>query len=201
MAIAAGSAAAVVAQVRATKGTYSLRVLCVDGETRDVNVPPTRKKWEQLTSIIEGLEWMRIELRDTKKNTIGVIESGLDDLDDIDGDDEDRLDKRTIDMCGRLLKLMLSAQDVALKRDENKSAMLIESHVKLARVLTELVSSLAGLYGANLKTLQEANAANPEDELASMSFMRDLPSMMQAYAAIKQAQAASGPAGPTNGEK
>ena len=197
MAADIGTSVDVVAKVKATRGTHSLRVLCSDGETRDVAIPTARKKWEQLAAILHGLDWMRIELRDIKKQTIGTIEAGVDEMDELDDDDMEGQDRRVIVLAGQMTKLMLSAQDVALMRDEKKTALLVDSHVKLTRVLTELVSALASLYGASLKA--QSLTGDPEDDgLVSMGFMKDLPAMMQAYAAIKQASGAV--AAPTNGK-
>lgn len=170
----------------------SLRVVLLDGEVKEVSIPGKRKKWGQVRSILDKLSWIRLECLDAKKGVVDIVEN------DDPGEDMEELEG----YAGhhQFLALMLKAQDVALRRDEERGREANKMILELSRVMMSRLVALEKAFAANLRMAQKfaASAAEgEEDGLMSDPLMEMLaPLLMQRMMGMKPPAVPDPPATP-----
>jgi len=92
------------------------RVILVDGEARDVSLEGGRQRWTPAAKAIAAMPWVRVEFLDAKERLKAAIDNGgaATDVEDIAL--ADRGSGGTAARELHLMKLLLSAQDIALQR-------------------------------------------------------------------------------------
>jgi len=141
--------AAVVEKLKSLKAA-KLRVECLDGEVRRVKVSTSRKRWAQLRTMLEALEWVTVEAQNARGETLHVFDSGIRPDDE---DEPESMDARVVELARRMLDLTLTAQDKALARQTEHVKELLDSAVKLNRVMADRLIAVERMYEAKLKTI------------------------------------------------
>lgn len=133
---------------------FALRVMCADGETRDVAVPQVRRRWVKLEGTLGHLRWVRVEALDKSGKIVGVYENPdyeAAELEDIEGE----MDRQT-GQVAQLVNIMLKAQDVALKRQGDRDKLVIDQLVRVVDILTQRTRQLEQHYAQNYALAQRA---------------------------------------------
>jgi len=164
----------------------SLRATLADGSVREL-APPAgkRKRWSQITTLLDRMAWVSLELLDVKGRLVDCVEN------DQAGDIEDIQDATpgAVGTAAKLLTIMLRGQDVALKRHGSMVESLVNANLRLCDVLMGRVESLEKGASANLKMAEKyarkLAAAGDEDEngLMSSDLVADLMPMLLAKVA------------------
>lgn len=154
----------VIAQLKRTPKLHQLSVLCLDGATRKILVGAQRQKWQALGKVLEALEWECIEGTDKDGAVLVVIGEEIED------EADDGAGSKMIRAQGSLVKIMLEAQDVALKRQGEHLGRLLDGCVQLTETLTKRIISLENMYAANLRLVQDVvGTSGDEDEGSNMT--------------------------------
>lgn len=149
-----------------------LRVFCRDSdEAKAVAIPATRKKWERLGALLDGLEWTRIEALDARGNITGVVAR------DEDEPEPEQVELNEAEQVAPMVSLMLKAQQVALQQQSVLLKPLIDGMAKLVQVQTEALGAVAGAYRMALaaaSTAAPAGGGRSEDGDGDQALFRFL---------------------------
>jgi hypothetical protein len=168
------------------------RVILVDGEARDVSLEGGRQRWTPAARAIAAMPWVRVEFLDAKERLKAAIDNGGAATDVEDLALAERGTGGTAARELHLLKLMLSAQDVALQRQAELVKPAIEAirlamrdvfeqltqSRKHARQQEEAASDLAEQLARIAARADEAGQGNLAAELGQLAGA--LPNILQA---------------------
>jgi len=153
----------VIAELKRAPGVVMLHVTCTDGaEPKKVPIPKSRQKWQSLTKLLGGLDWLSIEGRDKDGQVLVVIEESDDD-DDVDEE------SKTVRALAGLVRVVTGAQDMALKRNNEYFGTLMTSCNALLETLTKRVVALENMYAGNLRLVQDVLGHGESDGMSPMS--------------------------------
>lgn len=172
---------------------HSLVAHLADGTAQPVALPASRKKWQVISNTLEALDWFQIRCLDKSGNLLGVVQGEG----DLPGFDDD-VDNRQMVVLGRLQRLMLDAQDVALKRNNEANQQLVDACVKMTRVMSERLIALEKAFASNLALVQEA-LTSPEEAGSGLLSEGVLAAFAPIIAKRVEQHLAAGK-GPTNGK-
>lgn len=137
-----------------------LRVFCRDSdEPKAVAIPATRKKWERLGALLDGLEWVRIEALDSRGNITGVVAQEED-----EPAAPDVVEMNEAEQVAPMVSLMLRAQQVALQQQSVLLKPLIDGMAKLVQVQTEALGAVAGAYRMALAAASTVPSSKSDGE-------------------------------------
>ncbi len=190
-----------VAQLRRW-GPAKLRVQLDDGNWRDVAISNRRNKWSALKKTLEGMPWARIEADDAKGALVGAVEG---EVQEYEYDDQGDGDDRDMAKFERLAKVLIQAQDVALKRQREHDGGMQAANAELLKTLTERLVSLEKSFASMLQRTAEATlagAATADGGMLSEEMLGelfpDILRLLQMRSAMANANAAKA-AGGVNG--
>ena len=172
---------------------HSLVAMLADGSSQPIALPASRKKWQVIRDTLEALDWFQIRALDKAGNLLGVVQGE-------DGGEafDDDVDNRQMVVLGRLQRLMLDAQDVALKRNNEQTQQLIDACVKMTRVMSERLIALEKAFASNLALVQEA-LTTPDETGSGLLSEGLLTAFAPLIAKRVEAHIAATGKGPTNG--
>lgn len=161
-----------------------LQVMCTDGDTRNIPVPPSRQKWQKLRPKIGALDWIRVEAYDSKGQFQDGFESGIDvELEDLDGSTTAR-DIAFYNAVARQVKLNQESVKDALGEQAKQSKVLLEGAAKCVEVTTQAVAALQRIYETRIKVLDAmVDEAGDEGGLLSGKFLEVMGSEIAKQAA------------------
>jgi hypothetical protein len=150
----------VVKALRRMKATKFL-VTLMSGDIKTLSLSSKRNRWDDLSRLLESLEWRRIEGQDDKGVTLGVLAGeGDDDVEsDIDDDDAGPLP----DEVAKYVKIMQGCYHDAMTQTR---AMFSDQLSGLGGMVETMVSAMRvqqESYAAAMK-LQAATLTQPEGE-------------------------------------
>lgn len=151
-------------------------------------MPTSRKRWQELTRILNGMEWVKVEPQNARGDVLDVIEN--EDARDLEDDDAPAADAdvRLLRVAKEMVALVDAACDKAVRRVTEHTNGVLESTVKVNKVLADQLASTMKLYDAKLRALDALTDATPGEDgegLMSSDFIKNLPAMVQAFNAIK----------------
>jgi hypothetical protein len=162
-----GARDAVVAALKRFR-PLKVRAVFAEGDPRDVAVPMRRRRWEAVADTLEALpSWVRVEMMDKAGALLGAIEA--------DGDATTEKRDKLAAREHAMLDVMLRAQEMALKRQNEAMAAMLNGYTSLANLALARLSSLERSYASALDMMHaaaqrlEPRAADDEgplDELA-----------------------------------
>jgi len=110
-----------------------------------------RGRWTRLLEALPA-EWQRLELQDKEGSILWALDAPSDGI----AAPMQAGKLGNVDQVAALLKLMLSAQDVALARQGETVAKLQAGYEKLAEVLTSRLTSLENMVSTCLQSVYDA---------------------------------------------
>lgn len=135
-----------------------------DGSERKLKLSKSRNKWQSLRKTLGELDWCRLEAFDADDDL--TLTLGPDDeLAEFDDSALAAAADRNLRTLAGLQRLMLDAQDVALKRQAETTGRLFDAAVQLVDVLTTQVQTLATMWQRNVVALQDAATTAATDDL------------------------------------
>ena len=150
-----------------------LQVLCTDGDTRNIPVPPTRQKWQKLRPLIAALDWVRVEAYNSKGEYQDGFESGVDmELEDGEGSTTAR-DVAFYNAVARQVKLNQESVKDALAEQSKTSKVVMDGAAKCIEMTTAAAVSLQRVYETRIGVLDAMieEAADGEGGLLSGRFL------------------------------
>lgn len=142
--------------VAAVKGFGSqvvkvVRVHTVDGQSADVAINERQRyRWKRLSETLDSFDWARLEALDDKGNIVGVLDNanaGPDDSFDVGALDAIGDETGGVGDVAQLTRIMLAAQDLALKRNNEHTRDLLNASVDLLRSYAQqLATTQQALY-------------------------------------------------------
>jgi hypothetical protein len=131
------------AKILGKSNPHTIRVVLADGQVRDLKVPVgTRKRWTGVLSIIEKLEWSRLEMLDQRGAVLDLI-----DHPDSAGRPADRFAvSATDDPAERNLKNMIAAQREALTWQDKSVRAALDTCVAVMREQAEAVRGIVEMH-------------------------------------------------------
>lgn len=127
----------------------SVRVHKADGEIVDLGIAPgKRTRWHRFGQTLDAYEWVRVEMLDAKKHVIGVIENAdaqLDAPDSLGDLDQAGQFEGKLGEAAWFTKMILAAQDLALRRQNERSERMEATMVQLLEVYSAKIVELERL--------------------------------------------------------
>lgn len=137
--------------------------------TRKIAVPAKKHRWEAAAQVIVKLQWDRLELRDRSGNILGVVSAAAD-------EPEPELAAAPPGPAPndeRLLRLMLQAQESALKNRSQETQQALNASVGIVEKMAVLVGQLVELtqvqIDATRVAVQRAQARPAAPAVAAQS--------------------------------
>jgi len=130
-----------------------LQVLCTDGDTRNIPVPPTRQRWQKLRPKLAALDWVRIEAYNSKGEYQDGFESGVDlELEEGENNTNAR-DIAFYNAVARQVKLNAQTVKDALEQQSKQSKVLLDGAAKCVEVTTQSVAALQRIYETRISVM------------------------------------------------
>lgn len=168
------------------------RVILVDGEARDVSLEGGRQRWTPAAKAIAAMPWVRVEFLDAKERLKAAIDNGGAATDVEDLALAERGTGGTAARELHLMKLLLSAQDIALQRqaelfrpalDGMRMAMrdVFEQLTQARKFAGEQADAATDLAEQLARLAAKADAAGNESIAAEIAQLAGaLPNILQA---------------------
>lgn len=152
---AADARAALVKALRAHRPEKLVAI--VGGERRDIAVPRRAHRWERVATVLESLEWSRLECQDAKGQLLGVIEGEA-------REDEDpaevaiELGEAPPGMSREhgFMVMLLKGQQVALAHQAATMRVVVEGFQSVAETAFRRLEALEAVQERTLKLAHDA---------------------------------------------
>ncbi len=158
-----GGSAALEARAALVKALRAHRpeklVAVVGGERRDVAVPRRAHRWERVATVLESLDWTRLECLDAKGQLLGVIEGEAaagDDVGDVPADLALGPAPAGLDREHGMLLMMCKAQELALRHQKEAMSVVVDGYRSLAEVVFTRLQALEAIQERTLKLAHDA---------------------------------------------
>jgi len=140
-------ASAAVAALKATPRPGFIRFQEWDSENTAQVTVPNVKRWKgKIAKILEGLPWAWIEPLDQKGNIIGPRvenkQAPAGELEDFEEHEASAKGASELALLQGLTSLMLKAQDVALSRQSQAYAVVLDNNQALLKTISDRLSSM-----------------------------------------------------------
>ncbi len=131
----------------------SVLVFTSAGEEKTIPVPPNRRKWETVRTLLNKLEWIRLHLLDDKNGISDIIENP--DYETEDLEEIDQVLDRTTGQVAQMTKIVLASVHTLSRESREQNAQQHAALLKLVEILTQRNSQLERGYAANLSWVQK----------------------------------------------
>jgi hypothetical protein len=191
----------VVKALRRMKATKFLVTLS-NGDIKTLSLSSKRNRWDDLSRLLESLDWRRIEGQDDKGVTLGVLAGEGDDVGELDDDELDDAGPLP-DEVAKYVKIMQGCYHDAMTQtramfSDQLSGLggMVETMVSAMRVQQESYAAAMKLQAATLTQPEGEGESDPTQkmlEIAAALYMQN-PQMLMGL--LKKAPAPAKPPAP-----
>jgi hypothetical protein len=173
-----------------------VRAVDTDGKEHDINIPENigRNRHQHVMQALDGIDWQHVDLLDGKSGLLKRHHRTVDDREPA-GELEDIVKSRELSQQAGLLKLMLEAQDRAVKRQQDSTKDVLDAAIRMLNTSVERLNASEARLTRELDTnyqlshemlrqqlagaIEQATGEGGDETMAGQALASVLPEVLQ----------------------